>query len=148
MRAFKLTLPDIKFLIEFFRIDKKGANDKDKLVERLLSFLGAPDATMTLTDAPVTKKKPGRKKAKKEEDDEDDKSDLEDEVEEEEEADGEKKKEPPSDEKLRKWVRAYVRCFNLKKATTKHAVETASDKFGMDLVEKKDRIKELIAEEM
>eukprot|EP00568_Trieres_chinensis_P005106 CAMPEP_0183298668 /NCGR_PEP_ID=MMETSP0160_2-20130417/5629_1 /TAXON_ID=2839 ORGANISM="Odontella Sinensis, Strain Grunow 1884" /NCGR_SAMPLE_ID=MMETSP0160_2 /ASSEMBLY_ACC=CAM_ASM_000250 /LENGTH=56 /DNA_ID=CAMNT_0025460765 /DNA_START=32 /DNA_END=202 /DNA_ORIENTATION=- len=54
----------------------------------------------------------------------------------------------PSDKALRKWVRAYVRCFNLDKATTKHAIETASDKFGVDLTEKKTRIKELLTEEM
>lgn len=54
----------------------------------------------------------------------------------------------PSDGTLRQWVQAYVACFDMDTATTKHAIKTASDKFGVDLIGMKDRIKELLAEEM
>jgi len=54
----------------------------------------------------------------------------------------------PSDSKLREWVKAYVGCFNLDKATTKHALETASDKFGVDMNNKKTKIKMLLADEL
>jgi len=54
----------------------------------------------------------------------------------------------PSVKKLRTWVRAYITCFNLDKATTKHAVETASDKFGVDMGKMKGAIKKILAEEL
>ena len=84
--------------------------------------------------------KAGKKKAAKEES-----SDEEDEDDMLEDVDGQK---VPTDKALRRWVKAYVRCFNLDKATTKHAMETASDKFGVDLKPKKQRIKELLTEAM
>jgi hypothetical protein len=59
-----------------------------------------------------------------------------------------KKGDKPDDDALRQWVRAYVVCFDMDSATTKHALKTASDKFGLDLAKEKDRIKELLAEEM
>ena len=54
----------------------------------------------------------------------------------------------PSDKKLQKLVKAYVTYFNLDKATIKHAMETASDKFGVDLTEKKIFVKELLREQL
>lgn len=58
------------------------------------------------------------------------------------------KKKVPSDEVLRAWVRAYVACFNLDKATTKHAIMTCSDKFGVDMSKMKQQIKQILAEEL
>lgn len=49
---------------------------------------------------------------------------------------------------LRRWVKAYVACFNMDKATVKHAIETASDKFGVNLASKKDILKLLLTEEL
>ena len=54
----------------------------------------------------------------------------------------------PNDAQLRQWTRAYVRCFNMESVTIKSALEVAGDKFGVDLSSKKQRLKELIAEEM
>jgi hypothetical protein len=54
----------------------------------------------------------------------------------------------PTEEVLRAWVRAYVACFNLDKATTKHAIITCSEKFGVDMSKKKQHIKQLLAEEL
>jgi hypothetical protein len=58
------------------------------------------------------------------------------------------KGEKPSDDALRQWVKAYVVCFDMDSATTKHAIMTASTKFGVELAPSKGRIKELLAEEM
>ncbi len=58
------------------------------------------------------------------------------------------KGEKPSDDALRQWVKAYVVCFDMDSATTKHAIMTASAKFGVELTQSKGRIKELLAEEM
>lgn len=58
------------------------------------------------------------------------------------------KGEKPTDDAMRQWVRAYVVCFDMDSATTKHAIMTASTKFGVDLAPSKGRIKELLAEEM
>jgi hypothetical protein len=54
----------------------------------------------------------------------------------------------PSDEALRQWVKAYIVCFDMNSATTKHAIQTASGKFGVDLSGKKNTIKEMLADEM
>ncbi len=54
----------------------------------------------------------------------------------------------PSDEAMRQWVKAYIVSFDMDSATTKHAIRTASDKFGVDMVQKKDTIKMMLAEEM
>jgi len=54
----------------------------------------------------------------------------------------------PNDAALRQWVKAYIVCFDMNKATTKHAIQTASEKFGVDLSGKKNTIKEMLADEM
>ena len=54
----------------------------------------------------------------------------------------------PSDGALRQWVKAYIVCFDMNRATTKHAIQTASEKFGIDLSGKKNTIKEMLADEM
>jgi hypothetical protein len=56
----------------------------------------------------------------------------------------------PTEKWVRKWVRAYLSCFNTDNVTTKHAIVTASDKFGVDfnVKEKKNQLKEIISEEI
>ena len=79
-----------------------------------------------------------------------DEDETEDEEEEEEEKDYEviERGTQPSEKQLRQWVVAYVRCFNMEKVNLKHALEVASDKFGVDLSDKKKVLKRLLTEEM
>jgi hypothetical protein len=160
-KAFKLTVPLIKKLCDLFHVDRFKLENKDALVDALLDFLGAPSedqlkggkkSKKAAAAAAASAKSSGGKKKKKvtasaerddvEEDDEDGTDDDDD------DDVPLKKGELPSDEALRKWVRAYVRCFNLKKATVKHAIATASDKFGVDVSKKKALLKELLTSEM
>ena len=155
-KARKISNPGLKNLCDFFDIDRSATDgekvDKDFLVDRLLDFLADPSEELTKTWIKENKKKAaakkkkakaeaGKKKATKEEssDEEEDEEEMFEEV------DGQK---VPTDKALKRWVKAYVRCFNLDKATTKHAMETASDKFGVDLKPKKQRMKELLTEAM
>jgi DEK C terminal domain len=158
-KAFKLTVPEIKALCDFFCVDRMPADkekniDKDTLIDRLLDFLGAPDEKMLAkkpsASTPTPAAKTGTPKKKKGPVPKNKKVPAEDDADEDENtlkgATG--KGEIPSDDELRAWVQAYVACFDLDKATTKHALQTASDKFGVDLSSKKTRIKELLGEEM
>lgn len=157
-RANKLTIPALKNMCDLFDIDRSAGagekQDKEFLVDKLLDFLGEPDKKLTKTwinnnkkkaAAAARKEKEASKKSKKKrveessDDDDEDGDDMYDEV------DG---KKMPTDKAIRRWVKAYVRCFNLDKATTKHAMETCSDKFGVDLSEKKTFIKQLLTEAM
>ena len=155
-KARKISNPGLKNLCDFFDIDRSATDgekvDKDFLVDRLLDFLADPSEELTKTWIKENKKKAAAKKkkaakaeagkkkvAKEESSDEEDEEDMFEEV------DGQKL---PTDKALKRWVKAYVRCFNLDKATTKHAMETASDKFGVDLKPKKQRMKELLTEAM
>lgn len=132
-------------------VDKSEMKDKEALVEGVLDFFSEPDegmlkhkgskkaaaAAAKKKDAP--KKKADKTKKTKEAKETDD-SELEDvEVEEGKE---------PDETQLRKWVRAYVRCFDTSKATLKHAMGVAEDKFGVALKDKKDLMKKLMTEEM
>jgi hypothetical protein len=54
----------------------------------------------------------------------------------------------PSDEALRQWVQAYVTCFDMDTASIKHAIKTASAKFGVDMRDRKDRIREYLVSEI
>lgn len=151
-----MTNAGLKRMCDFFDIDRsaKGGETvgKDFLTDKLLNFLAAPDEKLTKDYVKNKKKKEaaaarkaegggGSKKKSKKVDDFDDDGAEEDF----EEVDG---KRVPTDKALRKWVRAYIRCFNLDKVTAKTALATASDKFGVDLIERKRRLKELLAEEM
>jgi flagellar biosynthesis GTPase FlhF len=156
VRAFKLSIPALKKICDVFDIDRTKKTSKDDLVDCLLDFLGAPDAKLTNTKKVDSKpkaktpKQAKKKKAKKqEESEEEDSQEKEESEEESEQKDSDDKVEKgkmPSDKALRKWVHAYVACFNLEKATTKHALETASDRFGVDLSSKKDLLKELLTD--
>lgn len=168
-KAHQFKIPLLKSLCDLFDISRQYAPgskklpDKEGLVDLLLDFLGAPNASLTKSaqakpkrgpskspkktsteDTP--KKKRGRPPKKKvEEDVEMAEAEVVEEEDVDEVIDG---KTIPSEKKLRNWVKAYVNCFNLEKATTNHAIETASDKFGVDLACKKDKIKDLLSEEM
>ena len=136
-KAYKLHVPQLKKLCDVFALDRSKANDKDKLVNILLDFLSKP------SEEPLkgSKKAAAASKKKKEPKSKKSSSTLDDY---EEIVEG----EMPNDNQLRQWVRAYVRCFNTSKKTLKDAMEIAEEKFGVNLKEKKDRIKEILTEEM
>jgi hypothetical protein len=156
MKAFKLNIPEIKMLCDFFSVDRSSedgkALSKEDLIDRLLDFLGAPDETLT-TLKPAAKKskkkaKKGGKKSKAKSSDTDGESEEKAPPKDFSKIKELKKGDKPDEETLRQWVRAYVACFDMDSATTKHAIKTASEKFGCDLSKEKSKIKELLAEEM
>jgi len=53
----------------------------------------------------------------------------------------------PEDKTLKKWAHAFCMCHDMDKATLKTAMALASEKFGVDLSEKKDIIKECLKSE-
>lgn len=120
-----------------------------------MDFLGAPDETLT-TLKPVgskaaSKKKAGAKKGSKKskaKSESDDEAEVKEPPTDFSKIKALKKGDKPDEETLRQWVRAYVACFDMDSATTKHAIKTASEKFGCDLSKEKSKIKELLAEEM
>lgn len=155
IKAFKMNLSQIKMLCDFFDVDNFDDKGKfllkEEMIDRLLDFLGAPDESLVRVASSPAKKKPTPVKTKKVEPKPKPKpktiiktvtldpftliKDY-------------KKGEPPVDDALRQWVRAYILCVDMETATTKDAVRTASAKFGVDLTNKKARIKELLAEEL
>jgi len=143
-RANALKLPLLKAIFDLFHLDRdpvKGkALTRAQLVERLLDFLANPDEE----DVKLPEKK-GRGPAKKKKSDEEEEEAAADEEEEEEEdPEAEEENGIPSDAKLKKWVKAYINCFSLDKATTKHMIQTASDKFGVDVSAKKGMMIKLL----
>jgi hypothetical protein len=142
-----MVLAQVKKMLEIFNVEGRSEDGKplikEDAIENLLDFLGQPHTDFlakTKEEKPSPKKKTTTKKtttkakaAPKE-------------------SFGlvrcHQKGNKPSDEALRQWVKAYIVCFDMDSATTKHAIKTASDKFGQDLSGSKDRIKTLLAEEM
>jgi hypothetical protein len=145
-----MNIAQIRKLCHFFHVDHKGEGkkplNKEGTVEKLLDFLGEPDVGLTVDEPSEATKAPksttttagtvNRKVKKKPSEDSFDVIKTH------------TKGEKPSDEALRQWAKAYVVCFDMDKATTKHAILTASDKFGVDLAPRKAKIKEMLAEEM
>lgn len=167
-KAFKLTIPLLKTLCDLFAIDRTSSAkvmDKETMVNLLLDFLSAPDAKLTSTSKSPKKRGRGRppknsptpkkarkaskskspKKSKDEEETEDEEDDINGEKETVEEIDG---KTAPTKKELRKFVRAYITCFSMDKTTTKHLLQTASDKFNVDMSKKKADILEILTAEM
>lgn len=143
IKAYTMSKQTLKRVCDVFDVDVSSEGDitKDELIDRLLNFLGEPDVKLTNASKKANRKvKAKSPKHSKEQEHSEDEAEEESSKEEEE-------NKIPSDKALRKWVRAYVTCFNMKKATLKHALETVSDKFGVDLTPKKARIKELLIEE-
>jgi DEK C terminal domain len=141
-----MTVPQLKSLCDFFDVDRTAGPgekvDKDVLIDRLLDFLSNPHPKYTSVGA-KDKKSPAKKKKGKSDEEDDDDDDDDDE----EPADGEGKGKLPSDKELRKWVKAYVACHDMNTATTKHALDVASGKFGVDMKPKKKTIKLFLTEE-
>lgn len=108
------------------------------MVERLCDFLAKPSAEMTVGGAKASKKSKSKKKKQEEEE--------EDETEDEESEDEEEEGGLPSKKKLRKWVKAYLTVFNGDNVSIKHCLETASQKFGVDMTEMKPTIKLFLTE--
>lgn len=157
-KAYALNKAQIVDLCHFFNLTLETTKDepkmdKDTCIDRLLDFLGGPhkdwlipeEATKKTTPAPkkTTMKAAAPKKATAppppKYSTKSDYSKIKD-------ATG--KGKVPNEEVLRAWVRAYVACFNLDKATTKHAIITCSEKFGVDMSKRKQHIKQLLAEEL
>jgi hypothetical protein len=171
-KAYKLTLPQLKSLCDFFGVDRRSVTSKDDVVDQLLDFLSEPSAETLVSS---TKKK-GAKNAKKKKskrnfskakndgagdsEDDDDKDDVidkddpdyddvdDDKLKVEDEGTNGKSTKIPNQDKLRKWVRAYVRCFHETKLTVNHALEIASEKFGVDLTPKKAELRKLLIDEL
>lgn len=143
-----MTIQEIKNICDLCVVDRFKKSDKDALVDCLLDFLGKPNAgglkghAKKKSTSSKTKAKTTSASAAKDDDD------SESEAEQSDEEDATDEDGMPTDGALRKWVRAYVRCFNLKKATIKHALATASDKFGVDVGPKKAVLKTLLTNEM
>lgn len=172
-RAYKLNIAQIRKLCKFFHIDIHGEDgkkplNKDETVDKLLDFLGEPDGGLTSdplssslssknetkkavvkktkaatkTPTVTAKKKPATatkaKASPKKPPAEDPFVALKKHT----------KGEKPSDKVLRQWAKAYVLCFDIDQATTKHAIMTASDKFGVNLAPHKAKIKDMLADEM
>lgn len=114
---------------------------KGFLFNLLLEFFSHPDEKYVNT-APMDAASPAKKKRKANEDDQDKGENSDD-------YDSTEEKEPkPTKPKLKKWVKAYVACFSMDKATAKHALQTASDKFGVDLSAEKPYIMDLLKKEV
>jgi len=150
-KAFKMNVSQIKNLCEFFAVDLRGEDgktlNKEKMIDRLLDFLSSPEESMVkekvssctkkkAAPAPATKskKKSPIKKRKSVTKNADPFSLLKD----------HKKGEDPSDAAIRQWVKAYIVCVDLDTATTKDAIAIASAKFGVEMKDKKARIKQLL----
>mmetsp|Transcript_1030 Transcript_1030/g.2011 ORF Transcript_1030/g.2011 Transcript_1030/m.2011 type:complete len:349 (-) Transcript_1030:281-1327(-) len=162
-RAYALNKSQIVDLCNFFALTLKPTKDepkmdKDTCIDRLLDFLGTPHQDWLVDSLKEAAKpaKPASKKASpaaatskaaaaKKKAPPAKNSTLSD-YQKIKKAIG--KKKVPSEEVLRAWVRAYVACFNLDKATTKHAIITCSEKFGVDMSKQKQLIKQILAEEL
>lgn len=127
LRAYKLKKAEILTIYEALGLERGSASTgKDDLAEHLLEFLSEPSRSKY-------KAVPGERvieEGGEDENREDDEFDL------------------PTETQLRAWVQAYAACFNMKRMTTQHAIETASDKFGVDISSQKELLKELFVEEL
>ena len=164
-------IPTLKKLCDFFMVDRALTTAKDDLVDKLLDFLGAPNKNKAKDRkrGADKKSKPAKraKKQKKNDEEENDDDDEDEEMDDEEQVDvdandddeyddvDDDKLQPngdqgelPTKEKLRKWVRAYVRCFHETKLTVNHALVVAGEKFGVDLLPMKGDLKKLLIEEL
>eukprot|EP00934_Nitzschia_sp_Nitz4_P002839 Nitzschia sp. Nitz4//scaffold141_size107518//83035//84098//NITZ4_004292-RA/size107518-snap-gene-0.198-mRNA-1//-1//CDS//3329536336//2829//frame0 len=141
-RAFKLKISQVRDLCDFFNVQRVAENgkplNKEDMIENLLDFLSQPNVDFLNPEGPPKPKGTPKKAATPRKSSESPFHLVK----------THKKGKKPSDEALRQWVQAYIVCFDMDSATTKHAIRTASDKFGVDLSKSKQRIKELLTEEM
>ena len=138
-------------LLDVLAVDRSGIQKKDDLVDLLLDFLGEPQKRFLKGSKKGAGGKRGRAKHGGDSDEEEEEAVESEKDDDYSDVDDEKLEDgagPPSDEALRRWVRAYVRCHNMKNSTVKSALAIASEKFGVDLSDQKQRLKELLTEEM
>jgi len=152
-KAENLSLPLIKTFCDVLSINRgpeKGkVATKGVLIDRLLDFLADPSADAVTEKSPAaaaaptayTGKKRGPKPKKGKKDEEED-EEMEDEVEEAEEE--EEGSDGLSEKALKKFVNAYLICFNSDKASEEHALQIAAEKFGKDLGDKKEILEGLL----
>ena len=147
-----MTVSQIKAMCIFFCVDPCGEDGKplikENMIDKLLDYLGEPDASAVKKAEPAEAKKKAAAKPKKKatakpkkvapKAPEDPFSLIKD----------YKKGKMPSEKAMRQWVKAYIVCVDMETATTKDAVLTATAKFGVDMSSKKARIKQLLAEEI
>lgn len=153
-----MVLAQVKRLCDIFTVERLSEEgkplNKEDTIENLLDFLAQPNADFIATikeEKPSTKKKASPKKKKKATSTKQKKTPTKANAAPKESfalVRSHEKGKTPSDAALRQWVQAYIVSFDMDSATTKHAIKTASAKFGTDLSASKDRIKELLAEEM
>jgi len=161
------TIPLLKAFCDLLCLDRSGCTTKIALTNRLLGFLESPEESkikQSYINALKKKRKAMEKSSKEDKKQKNKKVKKEKNME--EESDGESEDDAsnngeadieeidgvsfPTEKWVRKWVRAYLSCFNTDNVTTKHAIATASNKFGVDfnVTEKKNQLKEIIAEEI
>ncbi|KAI2512172.1 hypothetical protein MHU86_2259 [Fragilaria crotonensis] len=142
-RAYKMKHLDVKKLCDFFHLDRSLKTTKEELIDSKTTISRDKEVDDDEDD-----------EANSDEDDKEDGEDTNDEDNDEEYAfddseiiaNGEQRE--VSDKALRRWVKAYIACFNMDKATIRHAIQTASDKFGVNLASKKEVLKQLLTEEL
>jgi ribosomal protein L12E/L44/L45/RPP1/RPP2 len=163
-KAFHLKVGEIRDLCDFFALDRTGISAKAELIDCLLDFLSAPSAEnvkggkAAKAASSASKRKGGssKKKDDSEEESEEEEEDQEDETEPKSKKSKDKgvallkvtKGEVPADDTLRAWVKCFVQCYDLEKASIKVALQVAGDKFGVDLGDKKELLKGMLADAM
>lgn len=162
-KAFKLRKAEIIRLCDILAIERSNKPlKKEALIDLLLDFLGAPSEDLLIGAG--QKKRLGRPRSiassksagKKRKRDQDDSGSVDQSARGDggvESHTGSTEEEShsgnlPSDNALRKWVQAFVQCYNMDKVSMKVAVEIASDKFGVDMLPKKETIKTMLVEEL
>lgn len=134
-RGYRLTKPDLLRLIHLFGIQLPTPVEtltKDQMITMLCRFTSAPEATLCRTSGTAS----GGPTEYPPLSDNESTAPLSSST------------KPPTKAQLQAWVKAYVRCFNMHKATMEHALDTAADKFGMDLSSRKDDFRRWITEEL
>ena len=138
-KAKELGVPLMKSLLDMLSLDRRPPTGKlptkGFLTDLLLDFLAKPDANdiNLIKTPPPSSQQNAMTEYISEEDNES-------------EAEDEALNNMPTDAELKKWVDAYVACFSMDKATAKHAIQTASDKFEMNLIKKRPVIMNLLRE--
>lgn len=157
-RTFKLPVPQVTKLANFFCVEVRGEDGKtlhkDDMVENLLEFLSEPDKGLCVDPAELKKtKKAAPKKNKKKNVKKKtaairkaaSKKAVEDPF---AALKAHEKGTKPTAKVMRQWAKAYTVCFDLDSATTKHAINTASERFGVDMAPQKAKVKEYLADEL
>ena len=148
-----MTVAELRNMCDFFAIDRftetpNGA-DKDTLVDYLLDFLGAPDPDLVVDPnrkpvSPSKKKKKAAPKKKKRKKPAEEKPPADPFAQVKAHEMGKK----PSKKALQQWCRAFVVCFDMDNTSVKTAVKMATERFGVDMKERKAEIRDYLTQEM